>query len=136
MHLSDHIHTSKEQLARFLETAPKDTPITMVNIVRYKSRVAEENASGEDIYNRYGIRVLPMLKKVGGRIIWRGTVHATLIGDDSNPPHVVLLVKYPSSDHFMRMVTDEDYQKIANDRTISIEYGGLLATTTDYESKE
>lgn len=105
----------------------------MVNLVRFKASVDGENASGEDIYNRYGVRVLPMLKKVGGRIIWRGKIHATLIGDETNPPHVVLLVRYPSTDHFMRMVMDKEYQEIANDRTISIEYGGLLATTTDYE---
>jgi len=43
---------------------------------------------------------------------------------------MVFLVEYPTVDHFLKMVANPAYQKIANDRTIALEYGGLIACQT------
>ena len=40
---------------------------------------------------------------------------------------MIFLVEYPSVEHFLKMIADPEYQKIANDRTIALEYGGLIA---------
>ena len=131
MRLINHIHPTQEQLTQFVNNMPEDTPITMVNILKFKDAVEEEDLTGKEVYNRYAAKVLPFLKSVGGRMIWRGNVSQTLIGDETDQPHVVILVTYPSSAHFLKMITDEGYQKISKDRSISLEYGGLLATITD-----
>jgi len=57
----------------------------------------------------------------------KGQVHNTLIGDSDQQPHIVFLVEYPSVNHFFSMVSNPEYQKIAGDRTIALEYGGLIA---------
>jgi len=64
------------------------------------------------------------------KLIWKGVVATTVIGDTENEPDMVFLVEYPTVDHFLKMVADPAYQKIANDRTIALEYGGLLACQT------
>ncbi len=134
MKLHNQIHPTQQQLKDLIKNAPKDTPVTMVNIIKYKKVADGENLSGEEVYNRYGKNVLPFLKEVGGRMIWRGSVLQTVIGDESDYPDIILLVTYPSIDHFVRMISNESYQKAAKDRSISLEYGGLLATTTDYSA--
>jgi len=134
MYLKDQIHPTKNQLRDLAKNAPKDKPITMVNIIRFKSHVEEEKASGEDIYSRYSVNALSFLKEAGGKVIWKGTVQNTIIGSDEDMPHIIILVTYPSPDHFLNMISNPSYQKISKDRTISIEYGGLIATTEDYRA--
>ena len=53
-----------------------------------------------------------------------------VIGDTKNEPDMIFLVEYPSVAHFMKMVSNPDYKKIANDRSIALEYGGLIACLT------
>ena len=45
----------------------------------------------------------------------------------------MLLVEYPSIQKFIEMTTDPAYLKIAKDRTLGLEYGGLMASTTIYK---
>ena len=56
----------------------------------------------------------------------------TVIGDPQDQPHVVMLVEYPSIDNFLEMLANPEYQKCANDRTLALEYGGLIASKTTY----
>lgn len=72
------------------------------------------------------------MKKVGARLLWRGDVNATVIGDGAQQPQVVLLVEYPSIQNFIDMTTDPAYLEAAKDRTLGLEYGGLMASTTVY----
>jgi len=72
------------------------------------------------------------MKKVGAKLLWRGDVHTTVIGDATAQPQVVLLVEYPSIQKFIEMTTDPAYIKIAKDRTLGLEYGGLMASNTIY----
>jgi hypothetical protein len=39
----------------------------------------------------------------------------------------VFLVEYPTVNHFFAMVSNPEYRKIAGDRSIALEYGGLIA---------
>ena len=45
----------------------------------------------------------------------------------------MLLVEYPSIQKFIETTTDPAYLKIAKDRTLGLEYGGLMASTTIYK---
>ena len=110
---------------------PRDTPVVMVNILRYSKTGKDESESGEQAYTRYGLSVLPFLRKVGGRIRWRGKMHHPLVGESESNPHTFILVEYPSTDHFMQMVQDPEYQKVAKDRSFGLQYGGLFACETE-----
>lgn len=133
MQLTNQIHPTPEQFKALVANYPKDQPVTMINILRYKDKTGNGEETGEMAYARYGQNVLPFLKKAGGRLLWRGDVHATVIGDGSQPPQVVLLVEYPSIQNFIEMTTDPEYIKIAKDRTLGLEYGGLMASTSVYK---
>ena len=130
--LSNQIHPTPEQIKTLIANYPKDQPVVMINILRYKDKTGNGDETGEMAYARYGQNVLPFLKKVGGRLLWRGDVNTIVIGDDVQQPQVVLLVEYPSVQNFIEMSTDPAYLEVAKDRTLGLEYGGLMASTTVY----
>lgn len=132
MILTNQIHPTAKQLQELINNYPKDQPVVMINILRYKAETGNGDETGEMAYARYGQNVLPFMKKVNARLLWRGTVKNTVIGSPEEEPHVVLLVEYPSIQNFIKMTTDPAYLKVAEDRTLGLEYGGLLASTTDY----
>ncbi len=123
--LSNQVSPTQEQLAE-LQNYPKNTPLVMLNILKFKAQT-ETNETGQEAYNRYLKNATPFVEKSGGKLIWKGQVHNTVIGDSNQQPHVVFLVEYPSVNHFFAMVTNPEYQKIAVDRSIALEYGGLIA---------
>lgn len=133
MQLTNQLHPTPEQFKALVANYPKDQPVTMINILRYKDKTGNGEETGEMAYARYGQNVLPFLKKAKARLLWRGDVHATVIGDGSQQPQVVLLVEYPSIQNFIDMTTDPEYIKIAKDRTLGLEYGGLMASTSVYK---
>jgi len=128
MHLTQ-VAASKEQITQLM-TYPKDTPVVMTNIIKFKALTENGNETGKEAYMRYFINVQPFIAKAEATLIWKGTVSSTVIGDSSDQPDMILIVEYPSVDHFLQMATDPDYQKIAVDRTIALEYGGLIACKT------
>jgi len=76
---------------------------------------------------RYYKNVQPFIAQAEAKIIWKGNVATTVIGDSQDQPDMILIVQYPSVDHFLQMANNPAYQKIAIDRTIALEYGGLIA---------
>ena len=80
-----------------------------------------------EAYARYGKNTTEHIKKAGAKVIFVGQVKNTVIGDMEDQPHQILLVEYPSVNHFLNMVMSPEYQAITGDRTIALEYGGLIA---------
>jgi uncharacterized protein (DUF1330 family) len=106
----------------------------MINILKFRVVAKNEKESGLEAYTRYGINALPFIKKAEARLIWRGKLVNTVIGDSSDQAHVVMLVRYPTIMHFVRMATDPEYIKVSKDRSIALEFGGLWACEEDYSS--
>lgn len=123
--LSNQISPSDTQLAE-LQSYPQNTPLIMLNILKFKEQT-NTNETGQEAYARYLKNATPFVEKSGGKLIWKGQVHSTVIGNSDNQPHVVFLVEYPTVNHFFSMVSNPEYQKIAGDRAIALEYGGLIA---------
>ncbi len=132
MQLTNQLHPTREQFKTLVANYPKDQPVVMINILRYKAKTGNGEETGEMAYARYGQNVLPFMKKVGARLLWRGDINTTVIGDAAGQPQVVLLVEYPSIQNFIDMTTDPAYLEAAKDRTLGLEYGGLMASTTVY----
>jgi len=126
--LTNQIHPTEAQIAQ-LKTYPKNTPLVMLNILKFKARTITDE-TGQEAYARYFKNAGFFVAEAGAKLIWKGNVHTSLIGDLDNQPHIVFLVEYPSVDHFFAMVSNPAYQKIANDRSIALEYGGLIACQT------
>jgi len=127
MNLTNQIHATKEQL-KALNNYPADTPVVMVNILKFKEKSGNGDESGKAAYARYSKNVFPLVAKNGGKLVWKGEVMNIVIGDSNNAPDTILLVEYPSVQAFFNMATSEEYAAVANDRVIALEYGGLFAT--------
>lgn len=118
------VHPTREQM-QLAAQYPKDRPVTMINLLRFKDQTEAGNESGQAAYDRYSQNVFPLLKQAGAEVVWAGNVQKALIGPEAGMPHRVLIVRYPSVQNFLEMATSEAYQAVANDRTIALEYGGL-----------
>lgn len=130
MNLTNQVMASKEDFVNFIKNYPADTPVVMFNILKFKNQTDDGSKTGEASYNEYGKACDPLIKKVGGRVIWAGKVNKTVIGDSSDQPHRILVVEYPSKQAFIDMSTSEEYAKISHLREMALEYGGLIATET------
>ncbi|MFK5959666.1 MAG: DUF1330 domain-containing protein [Lutibacter sp.] len=126
--LTNQIQPTENQLNQ-LKTYPKGTPVTMLNILKFKT-LTSTNETGQEAYARYLKNAAPFVAKANAKLIWKGNVHSTLIGNSANQPHVVFLVEYPSVEHFFTMISNPEYQKIASDRSIALEFGDLIACET------
>ncbi len=126
--LTNQISPTEPQFTQ-LQSYPPNTPLVMLNILKFKEKTSS-NESGQEIYARYFKNAQPFVAKSGAKLLWKGNVHSVLVGDSSQEPHLVFLVEYPSVDHFFKMVMNPEYQKIASDRGLALEYGGLIACQT------
>ena len=57
---------------QFVSSLPDDAPVVMVNLVRFRERSLDGNGTGWDAYSRYSKADMPLLKRVGGTILWAG----------------------------------------------------------------
>ena len=126
----NQIKPTPEQMAALMKY-PKNTPLVMVNIVKFKAKTGNGNETGQEAYAKYFKEVRPFIAKAGVKLIWKGKVASTVIGDSNDEPHVIFLAEYPSVNHFLAMVQDPEYQKVGQNRTMAIEFGGLIACTTE-----
>ncbi len=126
--LTTQIRPSDAQLNQ-IKIYPKDKPIIMLNILRFK-KLTTTNKTGQEAYARYFKNAAPFVAKTKAKLIWKGDVHTSVTGSLNHQPHLVFLIEYPSVASFFEIVTNPEYQKVATDRSIALEYGGLIACKT------
>lgn len=84
-----------------LLTLPSAEPMYVLNIINYSDFKA---------YRWYGITVLPALKLAGGNVEWSGHPEEMLHGEAQCQS--LLVVRYPSHRHFVRMIANPYYAAI------------------------
>jgi uncharacterized protein (DUF1330 family) len=132
--MSDH-HVDPER-AQFdaFKALPRDRVIHMLNLVRFKDRadyaddheLAGQGLSGAEAYAHYGRASAATFARVGGRIVWRGTMEAMVIGPDDERWDAVFIAEYPTSAAFMDMVTDPAYRQAVKHRQAAVETSRLI----------
>ena len=130
MNLTNQVIPTKEEFVDFIKNYPSNTPLVMVNILKFKEKSGNGDESGETAYNRYSRNMESFLKKASGKVIWAGKVNKTIIGDYISQPDRILIVEYPSKAAFITMSTTPEYDKVSKDRKIALEYGGLIVSET------
>jgi len=120
-----NVEPTKAQLSA-LKSYPKDQPIAMVNMVKFKNKTSD-GTTGKEIYKQYITHAMPFVEAVGGKLIWRGKPVGMVIGNNDTKPDVVFIVQYPSVDAFFNMIKNPDYQKITYLRGVALEIGDLIA---------
>ena len=119
--------------ADLLRSLPDEGPVVMINLVRFRERSLDGNGSGWDAYVRYSKGDMPLLKKVGGTILWSGHIDATALGEKSSAQwDWVVLVQYPAKAAFLEMMTSPEYQLINKDRESGVEEHVILAANQAY----
>jgi len=123
-----------EAVAEALAGIPDGQPVVMINLLRYRERAAypagfdAEPCSGREAYRRYGQAAIGFISALGGQVVWEGSPKAVLIGPRDEQWHKALLVRYPSKQAFLAMVSNPDYQAITVHRTAALEDSRLIAT--------
>ncbi|MBL9066721.1 MAG: DUF1330 domain-containing protein [Sphingopyxis sp.] len=128
-----HIDPERAQFDAF-KALPRDCVIHMLNLVRFKATatypadhaLADKGVSGADAYAHYGADSGPIFQRVGGRIVWRGTMQAMVIGPDAEHWDAMFIAEYPTSAAFMEMVTDPVYRQAVIHRQAAVAASRLI----------
>ena len=123
----------KELNEAFVRSLPDNGPVVMVNLLRFKKRSADGDGSGWSAYQRYSKAISPLLKGVGGTILWAGTAEGAAYGDlNARQWEFVVLVRYPSRKAFLDMVTSPAYAQANVHRENAFDDHVILAATETY----
>jgi len=128
-----HIDPEREQFDAF-KALPRDTIIHMLNLVRFKDKatypdghpLAGQGLTGAEAYRHYGADSGPVFQRVGGRVVWSGTMEAMVIGPADEHWDAVFIAEYPNSGAFMAMVTDPVYREAVVHRQAAVETSRLI----------
>ncbi|KIN70860.1 hypothetical protein Z945_3324 [Sulfitobacter noctilucae] len=114
----------------------RETPLNMLNLVKFNDKanypgdheLARDGLSGAEAYAHYGTHSGPVLKKVGGAILWRGDFEATLIGPSDETWDAMFIAQYPNAHAFLAMISDPEYQRAVVHRQAAVATSRLIRT--------
>ena len=99
-----------------------DGPLVMLNLLKFKP-------GGEQRYlEQYASVALPMIERLGGRILYAGRLAERAHDDDAPEWDVLILVEYPNRQAFIDMVNDPAYRSAHVHRSAAVERALLRAT--------
>ena len=112
----------------------RDNPIEMLNLVAFNDlanypgdhTLARDGLTGAEAYALYGKHSAPVLDRVGGSILWRGTYETMLIGPADEAWDAVFIARYPTAHAFLAMVSDADYQRAVVHRQAAVRTSRLI----------
>ena len=120
--MAEELAPTAEQVER-LARIPEDRPVVMINLLRFNK------PDGVERYERYAREVQAHLERVGGTPIYWGSADAMVIGEGAEPWwDAILVVRYPTRQAFMDMVTGEGYSEVHEHRAAALERAELIAT--------
>lgn len=97
-------------------------PVVMLNLLRYRDEAAPgagvDGLTGRAAYEVYGKKFAALNPRFGGEPQWMGRALNSLIGDEDWD--IVILVRYPTRAHFLKMTKDPDYMAIAPIRAAAL----------------
>lgn len=116
------------------KSLPRDTPINMLNLVRYRDLAAYPEGhehtgkgwTGARAYEEYGTTSGPIFERLGGQIIWRGKLEAVLTGPADEHWDAAFIAAYPNAGAFLAMVTDPDYKLAVVNRQAAVATSRLI----------
>ncbi len=124
------ITPTPEQIKELL-AGPADQPVVMINLLKFKPRAdaGEGDASGQEAYGRYAVRMREIVESQGGRFIWAGRIDSMVIGEEDPGFQVAALVEYPSRQKFLEIAGSARVREIGAHRSGGLESQWLLAST-------
>lgn len=118
------INFDEPGLQHFLAEDPGG-PVVMLNLLRFRPNGgAESYVSYAEHFASTGIN-----EQYGLEVLYTGQGGSVLVADEGQAWDMVVLVRYPSRQHFVDMVHDEKYQRFEHLRTEALVESVLQATT-------
>ena len=120
---------------RALRDVADNQPITMVNLLKYRAQAryedgSESPCSGREAYARYKHAFTQTVGTVSqAEIVFQGAMQQVFIGQAGQPEtdwDEVLIVRYPSRQHFLAMMADATYREALRHRYAGLERTVLL----------
>lgn len=89
-------------------------PVCMVNLLKFKEKAEyedgrETNLSGAEAYQIYGAATGPLIKKLGGEIVFTSVLKGMVVGEVEDLWDVMAIAKYPTLQAFIGMVSSTEY---------------------------
>lgn len=126
------IDPTADQVRTLRDTGPEG-PVVMVNLLKFREVAVypadseESPCSGAEAYARYQHAFTVTVGEISqASVVYEGPVNQVMIGDPSAREadwDKVLIVRYPSRQHFLAMMADEQYR-----RSLVHRYAGLERT--------
>jgi uncharacterized protein (DUF1330 family) len=125
--LQNYVDPTREHFDAY-KALPRDTPINMLNLVRFNALAKYpqghenqyKNLSGVQAYAEYGRASAAIFHRVGGAVIWRGTMEAMLTGPDNKQWDTAFIASYPNAGSFLEMITDPAYKLAVINRQAAV----------------
>ena len=138
-----HIDPERAQFDTF-KALPRDTPIHMLNLVRFKDRatypddhpLAGKALTGAEAYANYGKDSSAVFSRVGGSVVWSGMMEAMVIGPAEEHWDAMFIARYPNSGAFLEMVTDPVYRQAVVHRQAAVETSRLIRCASNPSRSE
>ena len=125
------INSIPGSIHKLSESLDDAKPVVMVNLMRFREHADYADGvecTGKQAYRTYSKHTLPLVKGVGGEVVYFGDVKGVLIAPESEQWDQVLLVKYPNFSAFVSMIKSDAYGKIVHHRTAALSDSRLIAT--------
>lgn len=126
------IHPDMETLPEILANIPLDTPVVMVNLLKFRDSAQGKDlsvaCSGRKAYGLYAEALIKILPAHHAEVMYLGSVCGSIIGPTDETWDEVLLVRYPSIQAFIGMVESPEYKAVVKYRTAALEDSRLIAT--------
>ena len=116
-----------------LAALPDETPVTMLNLMRFRERSLDGNGSGWDAYLRYSALTIRLIKAQGGTINWTGDAEAVALGvPERHHWDYIALVRYPSRAAFLAMMNSPEYAAANIERENGCADHAIIAVSETY----
>ena len=137
MNIDRSIDPTADQV-RALRDGPAEGPIVMVNMLKFKDRADypddysgdDPAVSGKEAYARYQQAFTVTVAETSqAEVIYHGPVQQVFIGRDGGAAEdwdKMLIVRYPSKQHFLAMMANEAYREALVHRYAGLERTVLL----------
>ena len=102
--MDKYLDLTKEQFKAFM-ALPIDTPLQMLNLLKFKDKVEGTDISGRDQYKKYMTATQPFFEKSNAKVLFYGNAKFTLIGPQELEWDKVLIVEYPTKNDFINLVS-------------------------------
>ncbi|HDZ58269.1 MAG TPA: DUF1330 domain-containing protein [Pseudomonas xinjiangensis] len=129
------LNPSGSSLKALLAKVPAETPILMLNLLRFNAQAqyptgsGHSPCSGREAYGRYSVVAGQKVAEAGGNVRLQARALHALIAPEDEQWDQMLVVAYPSVQAFLNMLAQEDYKAATVHRTAALMDSRLVCTT-------